>query len=105
MVTNYPQRKLPRATFPQDNQDAQSINSPEKLTDTTTVMTEMELAQRWKVSVKTLQRWRSEGRGPRYMKISKQVSYPLSEVLQFEHNALHDSTSAKTHPKRPGGMR
>ena len=38
---------------------------------------ENELATRWGVSPKTLQRWRSEGRGPRYLKLSKRVSYPL----------------------------
>lgn len=35
--------------------------------------TETELAQRWNISVKTLQRWRSESRGPRYYKLSKAV--------------------------------
>jgi hypothetical protein len=33
------------------------------------VLNENELAQRWGVSPKTLQRWRSEGRGPRYLKL------------------------------------
>jgi hypothetical protein len=40
------------------------------------VLNENELAQRWGLSPKTLQRWRSEGRGPRYLKLSKRVSYP-----------------------------
>jgi hypothetical protein len=35
--------------------------------------TESELADRWAISVKTLQRWRSENRGPRYFKLSKAV--------------------------------
>ena len=38
------------------------------------VLNENELAQRWGLSPKTLQRWRSEGRGPRYLKLSKRVS-------------------------------
>jgi predicted DNA-binding transcriptional regulator AlpA len=42
------------------------------------VLNENELAQRWGLSPKTLQRWRSEGRGPRYLKLSKRVSYPWS---------------------------
>lgn len=57
------------------------------------VLNENELAQRWGLSPKTLQRWRSEGRGPRYLKLSKRVSYPIDSVLEFEHHALHDSTS------------
>ena len=53
---------------------------------------ENELAQRWGVSPKTLQRWRSEGRGPRYLKLSKRVGYPVESVIEFERGALHDST-------------
>ena len=60
------------------------------------VLNENELAQRWGVSPKTLQRWRSEGRGPRYLKLSKRVSYPLDAVVDFERYALHDSTAERT---------
>ena len=59
------------------------------------VLNENELAQRWGLSPKTLQRWRSEGRGPRYLKLSKRVSYPLESVIEFERRALHDSTSER----------
>jgi predicted DNA-binding transcriptional regulator AlpA len=59
------------------------------------VLNENELAQRWGISPKTLQRWRSEGRGPRYLKLSKRVSYPLESVIDFERSALHESTSAR----------
>ena len=47
--------------------------------------TENELAQRWGVSPKTLQRWRSENRGPSYLKLSKRVTYPVEDILAFEH--------------------
>lgn len=59
------------------------------------VLNENELAQRWGVSPKTLQRWRSEGRGPKYLKLSKRVSYPLEAVTEFEQRALHRSTSER----------
>ena len=59
------------------------------------VLNENELAQRWGVSPKTLQRWRSEGRGPRYLKLSKRVGYPVDAVIEFERDALHDSTSER----------
>ncbi|AUM00806.1 DNA-binding protein [Rhodocyclaceae bacterium] len=59
------------------------------------VLNENELAQRWGLSPKTLQRWRSEGRGPRYLKLSKRVSYPLDSIIEFERCALHDSTSER----------
>jgi predicted site-specific integrase-resolvase len=59
------------------------------------VLNENELAQRWGISPKTLQRWRCEGRGPKYLKLSKRVSYPLEGVFDFENNALHVSTSER----------
>ena len=55
-------------------------------------MNEMELAQRWGLSPKTLQRWRSEARGPRYLKLSTRVTYPMDEIIDFEQRALHEST-------------
>jgi predicted DNA-binding transcriptional regulator AlpA len=57
---------------------------------------ENELAQRWGISPKTLQRWRSEGRGPRYLKLSKRVAYPVDEILKFEKRALYESTSERS---------
>jgi predicted DNA-binding transcriptional regulator AlpA len=59
------------------------------------VLKETELAQRWGLSAKTLQRWRSEGRGPRYLKLSKRVGYPLDLIVEFEREALHASTSGR----------
>ena len=59
------------------------------------MMNENELAARWNISPKTLQRWRSEGRGPRFMKMSKRVVYPIDEVFDFESRALHSATWAR----------
>ncbi|WP_243457503.1 helix-turn-helix transcriptional regulator [Ottowia testudinis] len=59
------------------------------------VLSETELAQRWGLSPKTLQRWRSEGRGPRYLKLSKRVSYPVEAIVEFERHVLHESTSER----------
>ena len=36
-------------------------------------LNENELATRWGISPKTLQRWRCEGRGPKYFKLSTSV--------------------------------
>ena len=46
--------------------------------------TETELAHRWNVSIKTLQRWRSEERGPPYIKLSKAIRYPVDEIVTYE---------------------
>lgn len=56
---------------------------------------ENELAERWGVSPKTLQRWRSEGRGPRYLKLSKRVTYLMEEVLAYEMESMHSATWEK----------
>lgn len=47
-------------------------------------LTEIELAERWGVSPKTLQRWRTDGRGPSYLKLSKRVAYSIEDILAFE---------------------
>jgi hypothetical protein len=46
-------------------------------------LTEKELAERWGMRTKTLQRWRTEKRGPSYLKLSKRVTYPLEDILAF----------------------
>jgi hypothetical protein len=46
--------------------------------------TETELALRWNISPKTLQRWRCEGVGPPYIKLSKAVRYPVDEIVAYE---------------------
>ena len=56
------------------------------------MINEVELAERWNLSPKRLQRWRSEVRGPRFMKMSRRVVYPMDEVLDFESQALRAST-------------
>lgn len=64
------------------------------------VLSESELAFRWHISPRTLQRWRNEERGPQYLKLSKRVIYPLEMVLEFEEQALHASTSRRTFASR-----
>jgi predicted site-specific integrase-resolvase len=55
----------------------------------------MELAERWEMSHRTLQRWRMDGRGPTYLKLGKRVSYPMSSILEFEKHITHISTSQR----------
>ena len=50
-------------------------------------VTESELAARWQISVKTLQRWRATGTKPAFSKFLKTVRYPmhgLDGVLDME---------------------
>ena len=48
------------------------------------VMTEKHLADRWQVSLKTLQRWRFDGEGPVWHKLFRHVRYHEADVLEFE---------------------
>ncbi len=43
-----------------------------------------ELGARWKISHRTLERWRWAQEGPRYLKIGGRVVYRLSDVEAFE---------------------
>lgn len=52
--------------------------------DAIAFVTERELALRWKVSTRTLQRWRNERSGPAWTTIGGSVRYRLTDVLAFE---------------------
>ena len=41
---------------------------------------ENELAERWDKSPRTLEGWRRQGKGPRYLKIGGRVVYRLDEI-------------------------
>jgi hypothetical protein len=43
-----------------------------------------DLADRWRISPKTLERWRWLKTGPVYMKIGGRVLYLLEDVLAYE---------------------
>ncbi len=61
-------------------------------------LNEVELANRWGMSPKTLTRWRGLGRGPVFVKLSKKVAYPLDGehgVLTYEQSNLYSSTSER----------
>lgn len=56
-------------------------------------LTEAELANRWNVSVKLLQKWRWRSGGPRYCKFGSAVRYAVSEIEEFEVAASRRKTS------------
>ena len=51
------------------------------------VMTEKQLAARWKISVKTLHRWRADKVGPVWHKLFRYVRYHESDILDFERQS------------------
>jgi predicted site-specific integrase-resolvase len=56
-------------------------------------MNQVELAARWKISPRTLERWRWTGEGPCYLKIGGRVVYRLEDVEAFEQSQLRASTA------------
>jgi predicted site-specific integrase-resolvase len=58
-------------------------------------LNQRQLADRWDVSEATLERWRSEGIGPVFLKLQGRVLYRLEDVEAFESDSLRKSTSAR----------
>ena len=51
---------------------------------TGTFLNPKELAQRWKISPSTLERWRWLGAGPNFIKIGGRVRYRQEEIEAYE---------------------
>lgn len=51
-----------------------------------------DLARRWGLSTRTLERWRMQGRGPAFMRLGGRVIYRAEDVEAFEIESLHQST-------------
>jgi hypothetical protein len=58
-------------------------------------LNQRELAKRWDVSEATLERWRSDGIGPVFLKLQGQVRYRIEDVEAYETDCLRRSTSKR----------
>lgn len=54
-------------------------------------LTQRELANRWNKSEATIERYRCDGVGPKYLKIGGAVRYRLEDIEQFERACLYSS--------------
>lgn len=54
-----------------------------------------QLADRWDMSEATLERWRTMGIGPVFLKLQGRVLYRLEDVEAFESESLRKSTSER----------
>lgn len=68
------------------------------------LLTQAALAKRWKVSPRTLERWRWLGRGPQYMKVGGQVRYRIADVAAYEAAQLR-ATSIPVNNKSAAPLR
>jgi len=55
-----------------------------------------ELARRWSLSHRTLERWRSHGDGPPFLKLNGRCLYRIEDIEAFEQARLMASTSSAT---------
>jgi hypothetical protein len=60
------------------------------------LLAEDHLAQRWLCSMSRLQKWRSAGRGPGYLKIGSRILYRLADIEEFEQKRLVNLTAAES---------
>jgi predicted DNA-binding transcriptional regulator AlpA len=62
-----------------------------------------ELAARWRgvVTLSTLDNWRSQNRGPRFVKIGGRVLYPVAEVEAYEARNLRGISNHSPNQPRP----
>jgi hypothetical protein len=51
-----------------------------------------DLARRWSLSQRTLERWRWLGQGPRFLKLGGRVAYRLEDIEAFEAERLREIT-------------
>ncbi len=56
-------------------------------------MNQIDLARRWSISPRTLERWRWVGEGPRFVKLGGRVRYRLEDVEAYEAQQVRASTA------------
>jgi predicted DNA-binding transcriptional regulator AlpA len=66
---------------------------PLKLTERSVKhLNQLELAHRWAISPRTLERWRWQGEGPRFIKIGGRVVYRVEDIEAYEAERAANST-------------
>ena len=66
------------------------------------LLTEPEVAERLRVSLACLRRWRLERRGPRFLKVGSLVRYPAEELDHWIESLPAGGTLATTAAGRSG---
>jgi hypothetical protein len=56
------------------------------------LLLQSELASRWRVSRRTLERWRCSGEGPQFCKIGGRITYREIDVIAYESDQLRQVT-------------
>jgi hypothetical protein len=59
-----------------------------------TFLTQVELAARWRISPRTLERWRWLKIGPNYHKFGGKIGYALDDILAYERRRRAETHSS-----------
>lgn len=59
-------------------------------------LTQDQLADRWQISPRTLERWRWVGDGPQFLKLGGRVVYRVEDVERYEVEQLRSHTGPST---------
>jgi hypothetical protein len=63
---------------------------------------QVELSRRWRLSPRTLERWRYRGTGPQFLKVGGRVVYRLEDIETFEAERLRASGARQVaQPAKP----
>ena len=65
---------------------------PRRRSPRTRHLNQVELADRWGLSPRTLENWRWRGEGPPFVKIGRKVVYRLLDVEAYEQEQLRTNT-------------
>jgi hypothetical protein len=65
-------------------------------------LNQIELSRRWNISHRTLERWRSIGDGPSYLKLGGRVLYRLEDIEAFEAGRLQRAVKISNAVDRAG---
>jgi hypothetical protein len=65
------------------------------------LLNQWDLADRWRISPRTLQRWRWEGKGPHYLKLGNRIAYRIEDIEDYEAaNVLAPQGGARLQKQR-----
>ena len=67
-------------------------------------MRQGELADRWGISERTLEKWRHFGRGPSFLKIGGRVMYRHDDIEKFEAEQIRTRTANRAGRSKGGAQ-
>ena len=68
------------------------------------LLTEEDLACRWKAEVETIRQWRWNGKGPPFFKQGRQVFYRPEDIRNYEAQKSRKSTAARDIEEEPPAL-